>query len=294
MPGVIVPDDVRDLKYILFIQGIQDILVRQQHAQTMASDECEYFIRIYAFPAGIQIHQEDAGIIIDTFCAKPDVVEIIRERSLFFMRCCCKKMSVKWAESHTKHNQSKTKLYRKYKSILNRCYNTNNRQYKRYGGRGIDVCEEWKNSFEAFRDWAYSNGYDPQKDGHYWSVDRIDNNKGYSPRNCRFTTAKEQMRNREITSLHEFCGCLYSASEFADLFGITDKSFVYRRLQKGETLEYILDDWTRMHKIPDYLIEVETYAEEKNVTPASVKRWINQGKIKGEKVGRKWYVCKQQ
>lgn len=208
--------------------------------------------------------------------------------------CLRKEMFVKWAESHTKHGQSKTKLYRKYKSILNRCYNTNNRQYKRYGGRGIDVCEEWKNSFEAFRDWAYSNGYDPQKDGHYWSVDRIDNNKGYSPKNCRFTTAKEQMRNREITSLHDFCGCLYSASEFADLFGITDKSFVYRRLQKGETLKYILNDWTRMHKIPDYLMEVETYAEEKNVTPASVRRWINQGKIKGEKVGRKWYVYKQQ
>lgn len=101
------------------------------------------------------------------------------------------------------------------------------------------------------------------------------------------------MRNREITSLYEYHENFYSASEFADLFGITDKSFVYRRIQKGDTLEYILNDWIRMHNIPDNLMEVEDYAKEKNVTSASVRRWINQGKVVGEKVGRKWYIVKQ-
>lgn len=204
--------------------------------------------------------------------------------------CLRKEMSSEWVASHTKHGKSRTKLYRKYASMKSRCYNANNRHYYRYGGRGICMCDEWKNSFESFCDWAYANGYDPDKSGNYWSIDRIDNNKGYCPENCRFTTAKEQMRNREITTLYEFQGNTYTASEFADVFGITDKSFVYRRLQKGQTLEYILNDWTKIHNIPKGLIEVEDYANEKGVTSSCVKRWINQGKLNGEKVGRKWYI----
>ena len=71
-----------------------------------------------------------------------------------------------------------------------RCNYPKYRYYHRYGGRGIKVCDEWVNNFMAFFEWANSNGYSDNL-----SLDRIDNDKNYTPDNCRFVTQKEQVRN---------------------------------------------------------------------------------------------------
>lgn len=190
------------------------------------------------------------------------------------------------------HGYSRTKLYRRYRSMLGRCYDEHVRNYNRYGGRGIRVCDEWRNSFLAFREWALATGYDEMDNRQ--SLDRIDNNGNYCPENCRWATPAEQQKNRECTTLYPYKGEMYSASEFADKFGITDKSFVYRRLKTtNQSLEYILSDWNKIHNVPSHLVEVEQVAKEKGVHPATVRRWINEGKIEGEKVGRKWYIVKQ-
>ena len=73
-----------------------------------------------------------------------------------------------------------------------RCYQKSHPAYDRYGGRGIKVCPEWYRNFAAFRAWALANGYADNL-----SIDRIDNNKGYEPSNCRWATKKQQARNRQ-------------------------------------------------------------------------------------------------
>ena len=100
---------------------------------------------------------------------------------------------------------SKTRLYSIWKNMKYRCYNCKDRKYANYGGRGITVCDEWKNSFQAFAEWALNNGYDdpPMDADKKWisinalTLDRVDSDKGYSPDNCRWVTFQDNRRNRK-------------------------------------------------------------------------------------------------
>lgn len=91
------------------------------------------------------------------------------------------------------HGMSKTRLYRIWANMRNRCLNPNVPCYSRYGGRGIEVCSEWKR-FEPFRAWAEANGYASDLE-----LDRIDNDGNYSPENCRWVSHIEQSLNRRAT-----------------------------------------------------------------------------------------------
>ncbi len=91
---------------------------------------------------------------------------------------------------------SKTRLYYVWNGMKARCNSVNNPNYPNYGARGITVCDEWKNNFQAFYEWAIVNGYDENAPRGQCTIDRIDNDKGYSPDNCRWVDMNVQNRNR--------------------------------------------------------------------------------------------------
>lgn len=92
---------------------------------------------------------------------------------------------------HRKHGLSRTRLYRIYYKMKERCYRPSNDNYKYYGALGITICDEWLNDFSAFANWSMANGY-----SEILTIDRKDNVKGYSPDNCRWITIQDQQKNK--------------------------------------------------------------------------------------------------
>lgn len=107
-----------------------------------------------------------------------------------------------------------------------RCNTKTSLSYKHYGGRGISVCEEWR-EYINFRDWSYANGYSESL-----TIDRIDVNANYEPSNCKWSTRKEQARNTTRTAYCQFNGETYCVAELAEKFNAPYK-VVYQRFRKG-------------------------------------------------------------
>ena len=139
----------------------------------------------------------------------------------------------KVSEARTKHGKRKTRLYRIWLSIKNRCNNSKSDKYKDYGGRGIKICKEWENDFQAFYDWSMANGYTDEL-----TIDRIDNDKGYSPENCRWADRKTQNRNKRNNIFVEYKGEYMSLAEASERSGINLKVLQcrYRNCERDERL----------------------------------------------------------
>lgn len=127
-----------------------------------------------------------------------------------------------------------------YSSMIHRCYNTDDRQYSGYGGRGIRVCERWQTgqpNAQGF--WNFLNDMGERPTG--FTLDRIDNDGDYTPENCRWVNRTEQQRNRKNNIMLTYRGKTQCAKDWATELGLHDTT-VARRLRRGLPIEQVLSN----------------------------------------------------
>lgn len=140
----------------------------------------------------------------------------------------------------TKHGLSKTYRYSVWHSMMKRCYNPSHPEYRNYGGRGITVCEEWRNP-EVFCEWAKNHGC---KRG--LQLDRKDNNGNYCPDNCWFVTPSQNCRNKRTTT------CLPSGEP---LLNFCERWLGHRVLTNTHDYYSIKYHWDKYKRLPDFVFE---------------------------------------
>lgn len=141
--------------------------------------------------------------------------------------CGCTRKHISHWQKHGMYN---SRLYRIWSLMKERCYNPKRKEYGNYGGRGISVCDDWKEA-KRFFEWAFANGYSDEL-----TLDRIDNDGDYCPENCRWVCRKEQMRNRRNNRYVSFRGRTIPLTQLAEEYGYTYAQ-LYKRLKLGWSLE---------------------------------------------------------
>lgn len=147
--------------------------------------------------------------------------------------CGCKQKEFR-VKSATIHGDSHTRLHNTWSGMRARCYTKSDYHYKWYGERGIKMCDEWKDNYVAFKEWALQNGYDENL-----TIDRIDNDGNYCPENCRWVTMKVQSNNTRRNKFYEAFGEKHTLSEWADIKGAS-RELLKGRVKNGWDIERAL------------------------------------------------------
>jgi hypothetical protein len=116
----------------------------------------------------------------------------LRKRSNHSCGCLAKEHLKDMSRNNITHGMTGTRLYGCYKGMMSRCYREKDIHYKAYGGRGITVCDEWKNNSQSFIDWALNHGYADNL-----TIERINVNGNYEPSNCTWIPMSEQYKNKQ-------------------------------------------------------------------------------------------------
>lgn len=160
--------------------------------------------------------------------------------------CGCKRIK-RGKESHLyKHGESNTRLYKIWSDMKKRCYSKNYKDFNNYGGKGVRICDEWigENGYESFRDWAISHGYDENAEEGKCTIDRINVDGNYEPKNCRWADASEQANNRTTSRFLTYKGVTHTVAEWAKILNVP-----YARLQSRIYLGWSAEDTIEIGKL---------------------------------------------
>lgn len=180
-------------------------------------------------------------------CGNEVVIQISCAQSMC-ATCSKKQTSIKM----TKHGFNKRgrvqAIYTKWINMKNRCNNPKNKSFKYYGGRGISVCKEWSDDFQAFCDWAMKHGYRDDL-----TIERVDVNGNYEPNNCKWIEFKEQGKNTRRNHFVEIDGQVLCVMDWCRKIGMGKSNAYVHAKQQGLTIEEYLTKhyWLRKPEMQD-------------------------------------------
>lgn len=143
-------------------------------------------------------------------------------------------MAGKYCEYNT--DWSNKRLAGIFSDMKNRCYNQNSKDYRFYGAKGIQICEEWINDPKKFEDWAMANGYADNL-----TIDRVESSKNYCPENCRWITLEHNSKYKSTTSLINVDGEIHTGRDWSKIlgFGVNQINNYVRQYGLDNTVEFI-------------------------------------------------------
>lgn len=165
---------------------------------------------------------------------------------------------------HMRNSWTNKRIGRIFIGMMRRCYNSNENSYEWYGGKGIKVCDEWLQNPQSFEEWAINNGYENNL-----TIDRIDENKNYSPDNCRWITNKDNAKYKSTTRIIEVDGVKYTGREWATILNLGTNTvnkmlreypeeqvqeFIRRRLQDPNKTRSTTQSWMNVYELKEEAI----------------------------------------
>lgn len=161
----------------------------------------------------------------------------------------------KLIKRNTIHGGHGTRLYNVYRKMIDRCEHVYCSEYKNYGGRGIIICDEWKNSYEVFKNWAIAAGYDENAEHGECTIERRDVNGNYCPENCIWVTMKEQENNKRNNHFLTYDGVTKTLAQWSEELGINYGTLKSRINKLGWTTEEALEITKRLR--PNFVKDIE-------------------------------------
>ncbi len=175
-------------------------------------------------------------------CGATVIVESGKLRKNTTKSCGCLKREIasqsmrKLRTAMSLDNHSKSPLYRIWVEMQRRCYDEKSQSFKNYGGRGIEVCNEWQQSFSSFQAWSLANGYSREL-----TIDRKDNDGDYCPENCRWVSRKVQANNNRRNRNISYNGVTKTIAQWAEQTGMQWHT-LYNRIDRGWPIERALTE----------------------------------------------------
>lgn len=220
--------------------------------------------------------RHQATYLCDCVCGNSIVTtgESLRRGDTQSCGCLRRDRYYEWVvKNAAEHPKKDKRLYNIWSGMKTRCFNTKDKAYCNYGGRGIVVCDEWKNSFDSFEKWARNNGYSDQL-----TIERIDVNGNYEPSNCTWITLEEQSKNRRDTRYIEYNGKTQNLTDWCKELNI-DEGTMYSRLHSGWSIEKAFSTPVRKRRDTTITYDGKTqpiymFAKEYGMRPSTLRQRI--------------------
>lgn len=140
------------------------------------------------------------------------------------------------------------KLYHTWSHVKERCYNKRSKDYNNYGGRGIKMCEEWRNDYNVFKEWSLSHGFDISTNPLNMTIDRINVDGDYSPDNCRWVGIEVQANNKRNNIHFTIDGYNYTPNEASKIFNIKVSTIRYRYRKGLRGLDLVTPAYSKYNR----------------------------------------------